>query len=181
MIIIQQIRATWTKKSRGAPGAIQRNTVPTSLLISPEDCEFLFEQYNFEEEDDFIQRQMFRLVKSQIPPRVHNLVVEHQNNELGIKFGQYYGDGEPIRFPRIAPDNTTNRTDLLLQYPQKRYLLHLGVGKYGRLIVNGRHAEEFYHWYSQDIYNIAVIEQPTSDMFISREPDRIKDLRVRLF
>ena len=168
MTIIQQIRVTWTKKSRGAPGSALRNAVPRALPIVPEDCGFLFEEYDFEEKDGFKQKLANHLVSDQIPSRIHNLVLKHQNDELVVEFGIYHGY------------RSTNRVDLLLQYPKKRILLRLEKEKYGRIILNARHIEESYHWYSQDIYNIAVVKQPGAEIFISCEPDQIRDLRVKL-
>ncbi len=164
MIIIQQICTTWTTKSRGAPGSIRRNAVPKSVPVDLEECTFLFERYIFKEWDSFKQEREVHMVKNLIPYRVGNLLLKCQNDELDIGFRWRLTEG--VGFP---------------QRHEIKSAFHLSSGMFGRLLINGleRHRGSS-TYYSQDIYNIALVGQPTPDFFISCEPDRIIDLRVAL-
>ncbi len=166
MVIIQLIFVRWTAKSRGAPEANLRNAVTKSLPIQPDQSGFLFEKFNFDERNGFAQTEPSRLVKDRMPEEIDNLFLEIQNEDLIVGFHYNLSDiGKPVRH-------------------DKSHALRLHSGQYGRLVVNGRHTsviEEYPNWYSQHIYNIALVEQPTSDWFTSRKPDQICDLQADLF
>ena len=148
MVILQLIYVEWIKKSRGAPGAERRNAVAKSLPITPEDCNFLYKIHNFVEDKDFKQGYVEGQALDHIPQRSKGLLLEYQNNELVIGYQWDVPEGKPGRY-------------------DKRYALRLGTGEYGRLVVNNRQTdyENGLHWYEQYTYNIAVVNQPTTDLF----------------
>ncbi len=166
MVIIQMICVRWTKKSRGAPGAERRNAVPKALPFTPADCNCLVEYYDFNEKNDFKQVLRERLIFDHIPDRFYDLQLDYQNDELAI--GTHWDQ-------RWAKPGRYDKTDALC----------LSIGQYGRLVVNWRsvdeHGEDSIHWYSQKTWNIAVVDHPTPDLFITREPDQFCDLRAHLF
>ena len=164
MIIVQQIHVRWSKKSRGAPGSDRRNAVPKSLLIDLEECPFLYEKYVFNEMDSFIQTREVHMVKDLIPDQVGNILLKYQSEELVVRFLWDWDVGIPKRY-------------------DKRSVLHLSTETLGRLVVNGYQGYYYrgINWYTQDIYNFAVVNQPTPELFISRDPEKICDLRVKLF
>jgi hypothetical protein len=183
MIIIQQIRVTWSKKSRGAPGAALRNAVPKSIPVELEECTFLFESYIFEEWDSFKQKWAVHSANNLIPYHVGNLLLKYQNEALDIGFQWEYRIGKIAlgKIRGVSPWKFGSGVG----YPYRhdiRSAFHLSSGMFGRLIINGLYRRRGSStWYSQDIYNIAVFEQPTPDLFISREPNRIIDLRVHQY
>ena len=165
MVIIQLIYVVWTVKSRWAPEANLRNAVAKSLPIQLDQSQFLFEKYSFGERGGFAQTEPTHLVKDRMPEEIENLFLEIQNEDLIVGFHyNLYDIGKPGRY-------------------DKRLALRLHPGQYGRLVVNGRHTSfiEDPNWYSQHTYNIAMVEQPTSDWFTSRKPDQICDLQADLF
>jgi hypothetical protein len=167
MVIIQQITVVWTKKSRGAPWATRRNRVPKAISFTPADCNCLYECYGFAEAYDFKQELITRQILDQIPHKLSDLLLEYQNNELVIGTHWEQSWEKPARYDKTAA-------------------LRLIMGQYGRLLVNWRHllydyGDESIHWYSQDIWNIAIDDHPTPDLFIFREPDQLCDLRAHLF
>jgi hypothetical protein len=174
MIIIQKIQVWWGKESRGAPGAVLRNAVPKSLSIHSLEGLFLFEEYCFipwymnvsERYEGFQPKLSQHLYTDQVPGKIANLLLDYQNDELRIGFHWDERVGKPSRY-------------------DKKTALRLQSGMYGRLIVNGRHVEydihNNVHHYIQDTYNIAVVNQPTLNLFTSQEPDQICDLRAHLF
>jgi hypothetical protein len=56
----------------------------------------------------------------------------------------------------------------------------LQPGDYGRVVVNGRHASDEGHWYSQETFNVAVGEDLVEQIFTARQPGSILDLRENL-
>lgn len=165
MVIIQKIHVEWDKESRGEPGATRRNAVPKSLPISSTEGHFVFEECHFSQFTGF-NPKLFQpsLAGEQIPERIANLVLAFQNDQLVVGFHWDDRVGKPGRH-------------------NKSLALNLRVGMYGRLIVNGRHKhyEYSWDWYTQDIYNIAFVDQITREFFTSREPDQLCDLRADLF
>lgn len=109
VVVVQYIRAVWTKASRGAPGAVVRNAVPAAVPI-------------------------------ETAPLV----------------------GQPPRHER-------------------REAFTLSVGGYARVIVNGRHAPDEGHWYTQETYNVAFGDVIDVDTFTARPPTAVLDLRETLF
>ncbi len=196
MIIIQQIRVAWTAISRGAPGAVLRNAVPISTMVDLEECIFLFERYIFKEWDEFKQEREAHIAIHSIPHQVGNLFLKYKSDELDIGFRWEYRIGELFYTKKMLREYRSgkkhvekimkgDRLSWGVGYPVRHEInsaFELCLGMYGRLIINGRRLKRgCATQYAQDIYNIAVVDQPTPELFIFREPDRIIDLRVHLF
>ncbi len=192
MIIIQQIRTTWTTKSRAAPGSITRNAVPKSVVVEPEECTFLFEGYIFEESDSFEQKRALRMKKDLIPYQVGNLILNYQNDELNVGFQWEYSIEKLFNARELKAKYHTGKIEEEVYkfigwgvgFPYRHEIksaFHLTSGMFDRLIINGLYRKRGAPTrYSQDIYNIAVFEVPHQDLFTSREPDRVVDLRDAL-
>ena len=56
----------------------------------------------------------------------------------------------------------------------------LTSGDYGRVVVNGRHAPDTGHWYSQETFNLAVGVDLDEQTFTARQPSKLLDLREHL-
>jgi hypothetical protein len=157
MILVQQIHVCWSKKSRGVPGSINRTAVPKAISIDLEECLFLYEKYVFNEVDGFKQTREIHMIKGLIPDQVGNIILKYQNEELVVRFYKQWG---------------------IPKWYDKKPVLHLSPGMSGRLMINGKPDID---WYIQDVYNIAVANQPTQNLFTSQDPDKICDLRRNLY
>ncbi|MFO0589778.1 MAG: hypothetical protein U0441_19720 [Polyangiaceae bacterium] len=163
MVLLQHILVRWTKRSRGAPRAAQRNAVPSAVPVSIERLDkWVIQEVSFHENTDF-RRKMERqraLHDYEEEGRCLTLRTDHDGLHVGFRWSVYVG----------AP-----------RRPDRPEAFLLKQGDYGRVVVNGRQAEESTHVYSLHTYNITLAEAPAEDTFTAREPDQLLDLRAKLF
>ncbi|AEV83590.1 hypothetical protein ACWT_2851 [Actinoplanes sp. SE50] len=149
-VIVQRVRTTWSKQSRGNPGAALRSAVPEAFPL-PAAGAPLFHDITVAEDEDFVPREA---ILPQPPAAAFGLRLV--GNALRVQLPN--GHGAPARAPR--PVLTLRRGDWL------------------RWHLNNRHAEQTGWYYSQTTVSIAF--GPTApDTFLGAPPHTI-DERARL-
>ena len=145
--VVQQVSVTWTKRSRGAPGAVARSAVPEGFPL-PDDAAapsaLVVHHVRAAERDGFIPVE-----RVEIPD--HGVAAEDLARvELAVVDGA------------LAVARPAARWDRTLAYPRARHQLRkaafrLTPGTWGRLRANFRHAPEWCGdgWYQQIVVNVA--------------------------
>ncbi len=131
MIIAQLVEVLWTKASRGAPAAAERNRLPQALPLTPgsEGQVYLFRHHRFDEKDGFAGVQLDGREAAQPPRREQELLLElHSDGTLILGLRHTLATGKPPRHER----------------PQ---LLSAVLGEHAQLVVNGRHTSYSGQWY----------------------------------
>lgn len=124
ILIVQTIRSSWTKASRGAPGAIARNTVPEYLPISspnidPIDLQVLYHEIAFEEATGFQSPKERIYINPTIYPPSGCITVERIGREAHVTYKYSGVGGAPYR-------------------SVKRHTIRAGVGDWLQMRENGR-------------------------------------------
>ncbi|WP_204300111.1 hypothetical protein [Actinoplanes campanulatus] len=156
MIVVQRVLTEWTKRSRGAPGAVRRNAVPEAFPLPPGS---VFHQVTAYEQDDFTP-----------VPTVDDIVPAR----AGVRLG-HSPDGLVT---------VTGVTDVWCQcvmvFPRRpeRVVLELPPGTWGRWRLNFRLWEEDSDWrYQKWVLNIANLPGPApTDLFLAEPPLHRDDL-----
>ena len=91
ILIVQTICSSWTKASRGAPGAVARNTVPECLPISLpntdlDDLQVLYHEIFFEEVTGFQSQKEHISVNPAIYPPHGCIKVERIAKEVHVTY-----------------------------------------------------------------------------------------------
>lgn len=163
MVVVQHIRVVWTKASRGAPGAVVRNAVPAAVLIETAPlAPWVFHSVHFLERSGFKPESQHQFTRETHRERDRGLLLELLPDGLHVGFRWEPGVGQPPRHER-------------------REAFTLSVGGYARVIVNGRHAPDEGHWYTQETYNVVFGDVVDVDTFTARPPTEVLDLRETLF
>ncbi|GAA2595389.1 hypothetical protein GCM10010435_88020 [Winogradskya consettensis] len=158
MIVVQRVLTVWTKRSRGAPGAVPRNAVPESFDLPPG---VPVHEITAREDDNFSTRQTLNPAAC-----VRAEVVDGHLAVSGITdvWCQCFSV-----FPR-RPDKVK---------------LRLERGQWGRWRVNFRYWEDFgtSEWrYEKWSVNVAYLPGlPPADLFRSTTPDVVTDELVKLW
>jgi len=160
--VVQQIDTTWTKESRGAPGANKRNSTPQALRLHlektpPEDCTLIEHSLGFHERSGFEE------------PR-KSVAFESIKRGQIIRYGAVLVQKEADRL-RVRWDNTLADAGMPLR-TEKSDVFELALNQWGRVIYNGRFSgmEGSFWWYQQRVLNIGVFEEVATSVFVATEP-----------
>jgi hypothetical protein len=174
VIVVQRVVTEWTKRSRGAPGAVRRNAVAEAFVLPPGvGGEVLVHRVVAREQDDF--------------------VVQETSGGLALpETGVLRLDGSAgVRLEMMTGQLlVTGVTDVWCQccrvFPPRadRTVLRLKIGRWGRWRVNFRLWEDFNssEWlYQKWVVNVAYLPGPPSrDLFQGTEPAEVADDMVQL-
>jgi hypothetical protein len=163
MIWVQQIDILYTKKSRGAPAATHRNSLPRAFAMhSAGEAAFSFEHYKLLEWKDFVASLDEAARASAVPRHQGDLVVNPAGDAvtLGLRWNQAIG--QPPRRDQVEA-------------------LTLSKGRTARLMINGRYTSHSGQVYTEATYNVAFGESIAVDVFLARDPDSLLDMRADLF
>jgi hypothetical protein len=170
MLIIQEIKTFWTKASRGAPGAIGRNSVPESLLVPLNKANV---------------RPMDRIIEH----IVHYSEYEGFANPWESVYT--YKISESLRFGCVNLLLGEQYAEVIWRYdpgyigapgrdgpPKKVFSLHPGT--WGQVRYNGRLQEEGSWIYQKIVLNVGNVERPSSSIFTDTPPDYTYDQMAKL-
>src|SRR5688572_22776526 len=68
-IVVQHVRVLWTKKSRGAPEAIARNSLPRALPLCPADGRCVYQSHVFSERNTHFSHTLHEEYASDLIPQ----------------------------------------------------------------------------------------------------------------
>lgn len=167
MIVVQRISTTWSKKSRGMPGAAKRNTIPRRLTIPfyTSDIDGIYaHEVNSFERSNFNLEQSTKFFENK--RRYWSLdFVEDRNNEIIEVFFAY----------SISEHGKPNRGTY------RRPLFKLSPGEWGAFHINGRFISYSGQWYCQYFVNIANTKNVQPNMFLESGEKYFVDKTVHLF
>lgn len=169
-VVAQWVQVTWTKASRGAPGAVRRNAVPTGLLLPSAEVPILHD-VTAEEQDGFEPRENWHAVAlggrdDALPPVGEYRRPRHGHVLLRSKAGVFTVQLVGMRGWGYAS-------------PRRHPAVRLEPGQWVRWIVNHRFSGYRGWSYSQVILNLA--NGPVAlDTFLGDPPLSV-DERVSLF
>ena len=164
LIIVQRIETTWTKRSRGMPGAKARNSVPKALklpiLNSATEGLFIHEIYadenhNFELHQHWHETDLMKY---------WSLDFREESSLLRILFTyDYYQHGQPKRNAHRQP------------------IIKLDREAFASFCINGRFTSYRGQFYRQHFVNLAYVESPTSNIFLSERKTMTVNKMADLF
>jgi hypothetical protein len=162
VLIVQTIRSTWTKVSRGVPGAIARNTVPECLPISLpkmdlKDLQVLYHEVAFDEATGFQSPMESIYINPTIYPQYGCTTVERIEREVHITYRYNSGiGGVPYR-------------------SVKRHTIRAGVGNWLQMCENGRFspAWEGDWWYQKIVVNAGLFNNVVAGHFLNTSPIQV--------
>jgi hypothetical protein len=166
-IIIQYIRTTWTKASRGGNNARRRNLLPRCLPL-PLEC---FTARCAVHRAEFSEHSEFRLVES--VAKASSLF------ELGIRDLAMELDGDCLLVHLLRdPQNAAAANRVYRDEPgnvvDKIRAFALQAGEWGQLRYNGRYVDfdTGHWWYEQSVCNIALFSDVAADRFVATPPTK---------
>jgi hypothetical protein len=160
IVVVQQVRTIWTKKSRGGPGAVRRNVVPEACAIPlkqiPErGIELIHHEVTFREKDAFAKPIHKVTINTTLRPLAVGCVAIHIGADHVTMEFQYRADcaGAPNRgwAQRIIP---------------------LAIGEWGQIAYNGRFAPGWHGdwWYEKTVVNAAIVDHLSDHLFTGESP-----------
>ena len=165
MIIIQHIQTTWTKQSRGMPGAAIRNAVPRTLelpIVLGASQKIFIHKIVAHEQDNFRLQQKSEI--SEESDRYWSLSFPEDQDAVQVLFAYSYSQhGQPNRGTFRRP------------------IFKLTAGQWGSMHINGRFTSYSGQWYRQHFVNIAHVDNPERNLFLSGKPDFYINKMVHLF
>lgn len=158
MLIIQRIKTTWTKASRGGENASKRNTVPCASTLpsfSLPTNEYLLHDIRYDETNAFRGETQYRNIAHSGSVFLGPLLLYVRPRQAEAKFvWSAHECGAPER----------------VSHP----LFTLKLGEWGRFECNGRFgatSKSGQAWtYQHSLFNVAFVEGFSSDLFTSSEP-----------
>jgi hypothetical protein len=152
-VAVQRVRLSWTKLSRGAPGAALRNARPAAFRL-PWSTPPFFHTVDLSEADGFTPRASMTTGS----PSRDELLLHERNGLLNVQL-THNPFGRPDRWPlppvRLQPGETL------------RWQINYRFGAYD-------------HWsYRLDTFNVAYDAPATPDLFLA-PPTRTRDERTHL-
>jgi len=154
MLVVQHIQVIWTKASRGAPGAVQRNAVPEVFELPPAIVG---------QTADLLVHQVIVRESNAFTPRIGDVV-----NEVLAPLA--------LGMLELRPEEGLARV-----VTRDGPTLVVPLGEWGRIRTNCRHSDyDTGQWYySKDVVNVAVCARPDRGLF-QGEPDQYVDAERRL-
>ncbi len=157
VVVVQQIKTTWTKASRGGDAAARRNAVPEVAQVPVHRAEvaglkILLHQLLYSGRSGFAD-PVEKLVENpdHDPLRLGGVTIDTTEELLRAEFTWSRECG--------APDRGWMRKTLLL-----------GVNEWGQICYNGRFAEEAGWVYEKIVVNAGLFEPPSGEVFTRTEP-----------
>ena len=123
---------------------------------------YLFHEIHFIENGEGFDQRGHQRTEDDYRDRELELMLAHRDGQLRVGYEWSRQTGLPWRHT-------------------KEHALLLEPGEYGRFVVNGRHTGESNHFYTQETFNITLLNRVTSDAFTSREPDKVYSMEEDLF
>jgi hypothetical protein len=166
-IIVQQISVTWSKRERGAPAATVRNALPRAVPVICSSGAYLYQHHRFSRRGDgdgYSHHLREDRVSDLVPTACQDLSLSLDADRLSVRIS---GSrlGKPIR--------------------GASEVIQLALGQTVRFMANGRHTysdgDWVYWYYSREIYNVALVAEPTPDLFTRAAPERIVRFEADLF
>ncbi len=156
------IQTTWTKRSRGQPGAERRASVPEALPIQPLDPVSGVAVFSFTaaEHDGF---------------ELHGSTVA-SDLPVGVAGTRILREGGLLKVLRLAHPTGGWPTD---GYDKVAFTLR--EDETGRVIWNRRHSTYSGWSYEKCVVNVANTATPRSDLFTSSPPTHLLDEQAHLF
>lgn len=152
-LVLQTLSVEWTKKSRGAPGATLRNSVPRYLTL-PDDVlqseRWWRHQVSFHEFADFVPATQHLDVLAEGFERSVGLRVAEKDGLLRCYFEWSTSVGAPDR-SEFAPGG--------------RFAFSLEPQQTGRLTYNGRLAFDHGWQYHQVTHNVGWVDECDAQLF----------------
>jgi len=162
-IVVQQVAVRYSKATRGAPGAIHRNTLPRAFPLIAVQAPYVCQRHSLVEQgDSFTHRLMDERVAEEPPTSERDLALRGNRGLLLVDVHWSPFAGKPRRGNRNG-------------------VLALRVGERGRITTNGRHTSYSGQWYTRDTYNVAFVEEVSAGLFTDRPPDREVSFERDLF
>lgn len=180
MLLVQKIKVSWNKESRGGEGAIQRSKMKQAAMLPKN----FFEYVSFGQPYHFLylsqDKQGFHtttegkyiLKEKKDPMRFlcDPIEIVQENNDkyrVNYRYDLHYG--------AIPPRYQYNSTGTLTPLNEEAFTLHMG--EYGQAICNGRFVDIDLGWwgYEMEIVNIRIMPKDSAhlDCFLSEEPTYI--------
>jgi|GEM_PF-6139954 len=158
-IVSQYIRMRWTKRSRGARAATVRNQIPWGVRLPVDVLEsdtHTTHALQASEDNGF---KIERRENSVNGDGSGTFQIGHLRVELedaGVRVHFRYTDSEHVRTHRNLDEEVALLTP----------------GRWTRVVWNERfsHLHEGYWWYEQAIVNVAFVDVPEADIFVSGQP-----------
>ncbi len=160
IVIVQNLKTVWTKKSREAPWSSQRNSsadhalLPESLMDITHNG-YLIHQIIYQEWDKFIPDAQTKTGCFNSPLTIDCIEITNQGEQLAIHYchNQNFA-GIPGRYHS--------------HHPKK--LFSLSQNDWGQLKYNGRFSNTYSgNWFYQlNVYNIAYVKHGQFDFFLYR-------------
>jgi len=166
MVVIQEVNTSWTKDSRGAPGAVARSAVPERLAFMPSvgHRAVLEHLARYSEESGFVPSETVTSYDAPASLRYGcvRLVVEDSHVQVMWLYDAGY-IGAPGR-----------------EGPPKEAFV-VSIGQWGYVRYNGRLTYDEGWWYRKVVLNVGIFAAPTGSEFLVRQPDFTYDQTARLW
>jgi hypothetical protein len=174
LIMVQEIRTHWSKKSRGGKLATERNAVPDAVAIPGEKIKKPMRGL-IEHSVAYNEWQGFSLCErsslTQEPAgrvRLGRLLIEPIGEELHISF-----------------ENYAKYEGMLIRPAQSEGLLltrmRLQSRQWGRVLYNERFSYEEGWWFEKRVFNIGLFEKFEGDVFVSTKPAQVISQMAKLW
>ncbi len=158
ILIVQTICSSWTKASRGAPGAVARNTVPECLPISLSnidlsDLRVLYHEIAFEEVTGFQSPKECISINPTIYPRHGCITIERIAKEVCATYKYNMCGGAPDR-------------------GAERHAIRANVGDWLQMRENGRFSSSWGgDWsYKKVVVNAGLFNNVVAGQFLKTLP-----------
>jgi hypothetical protein len=166
MVIIQEILTTWTKTSRGAPGAVARGKVPErmSFAAAATESAILEHMAYFNEHGGFVARETTQqyAAPATLAYGCTRLQVEVDRVAVTWRYDSGYIG---------APGRDGSTKEVFVVRP----------GQWGRVRYNGRLTEDEGWWYRKIVLNVGIFASGSGSEFLANEPDFTYDQMARLW
>lgn len=156
-VVIQHIRCTWSKDSRGGRGASLRNAVPESLVVpaTVDSVSCLLHEATYPEHADFRPTEIHR---------VYSDLHEVPDGDIAVR---RHGDAVTVDFIRDRANRARARHGI------RQRVFEIRAGEWGRLAFNGRYVTDWDTgtWcYAKSVYNVGLFSRWSPNIFVATLP-----------